>query len=77
MFSDNFLLFIMQIPLPASAELHRSNCFTTMPCNFCLDSILLIATRGQVSPGTTSILKIQRSREKIQTEYGSNQRTSL
>lgn len=38
MFSDNFLLFIVQIPLLASAELHGNSCFTNMLCNFCLDS---------------------------------------
>lgn len=42
-----------------------------------LNTSIWIATGGQVSPVTSSILKIQRSREKTQTEYGSNQRTPL
>lgn len=43
----------------------------------CYSASAWIATGGQVSPVTSSILKIQRSRERTLTQYGSNQRTPL
>lgn len=68
------LLFIVQIPLLALAELHRSSCFANVLCNFCLDS----NRRSSITSHFKHFKSTEeRSREKIQTEYGANQRTPL